>query len=853
MAPAKSPRRVRRGKQKVDDSKTKKEKAEPKAKTLTNENGKENQTGRKANIITTGRPKKDNKKTGKTDKTEESENEETETPKIKRSGRPQKGKPLSGLAAGNEVDGKISKGKDVKSKLNSKPPQTKSGNKTPNRHTRRRGCKIIDSEEDESETEKEHSEHKPIRSSSDEENTESECVSKAVETEADKDSSEEEASDQDIKSGKDAKEGDSKETDNDDTNEEEPVNSEIEQNSEEEPESNEIKADSEEELSDDCKKMAKEPLIAFKKPTPLNLTSHIQSQKKILKSSLLRRNRPDSESTNKESHPVEAEIKIKNPGKNGATKGKPQILQLASKTKASNKKEELKKEDTTNRLKGSKGITDKQPVVCTVKGKNKDHKNKSASREDPNTSESDEEPESNEDQPQDNIKEVTNDKPIDSQSAKASLSVGMVRIASMRLNEKKTKCDKQAAPETTEIEEATTSKSTQHLIPQNKVGTTLDRVSGWIQKNIPRSMHLRWNISAIKEMISIPKWLRSLALKKKNRRAKSKQTLLRHKMALKLAGKSVSSHLNKQEMKTNPQDNLTEIWEDSHFDASSPPQNGEEKINTGDAKYAVVLPRMNQIGKAKDPSVSASTSTESTTLPERKPPKPGARLVLPVKPDLNLLKSFKEINGSSQPTSNGNTKEHDEESRIESKVEKKPIIESTSPLQAAKGKLGNSQINLSKLSISSPLLRGGGGGINAVQKARTLGQAVPSVRTEPRRGDLGPSGNEEEADREVAELMNDGLPLSFELHWAQNQQISSDPQDWLRNENLLPHQTNEKLTKWTVYQDNERTHSIPRDNGRGLWESEDPTQNMLESRLNSTQVSQSAFISYFFTNDIGLD
>lgn len=61
-------------------------------------------------------------------------------------------------------------------------------------------------------------------------------------------------------------------------------------------------------------------------------------------------------------------------------------------------------------------------------------------------------------------------------------------------------------------------------------------------------------------------------------------------------------------------------------------------------------------------------------------------------------------------------------------------------------------------------------------------------------------------------------------------------QDWLRAENLLPHQTVEKLTKWTVYDDGGQALTIPAHNGRGPWESEDPTQEMLESRLVSTQV-----------------
>lgn len=80
-------------------------------------------------------------------------------------------------------------------------------------------------------------------------------------------------------------------------------------------------------------------------------------------------------------------------------------------------------------------------------------------------------------------------------------------------------------------------------------------------------------------------------------------------------------------------------------------------------------------------------------------------------------------------------------------------------------------------------------------------------------------------------------------------------QDWLRAENLLPHQTVEKLTKWTVYDDGGQARTIPAHNGRGPWESEDPTQDMLESRLVSTQVLVVIITKrhyYYYTADIAI-
>ncbi|XP_028332746.1 unconventional myosin-XV [Gouania willdenowi] len=98
---------------------------------------------------------------------------------------------------------------------------------------------------------------------------------------------------------------------------------------------------------------------------------------------------------------------------------------------------------------------------------------------------------------------------------------------------------------------------------------------------------------------------------------------------------------------------------------------------------------------------------------------------------------------------------------------------------------------------------------------------------------------EEDADREVAQLMGEGGMYTISqpgVHWTGNQRMSADPQDWLRPENLLPHQTVEKLSKWTVYDEEGQARNINVQNGSGAWESDDLAQHMLESRLVKTQV-----------------
>lgn len=60
---------------------------------------------------------------------------------------------------------------------------------------------------------------------------------------------------------------------------------------------------------------------------------------------------------------------------------------------------------------------------------------------------------------------------------------------------------------------------------------------------------------------------------------------------------------------------------DSSDEPCSSPQDAEEKADSGDAKYAIVFPRMNKIGKANEATVpSTSTSTGNAGTTEYKPP-----------------------------------------------------------------------------------------------------------------------------------------------------------------------------------------------------------------------------------------
>lgn len=851
MSPAKSANKARGRKQKVEECK--KEKEEPvqtrKGRKIgsdispnTNENvrGKRNDKGKssevqgkKRNICSKGKSNKDEEKNGEIDNNEKSQDEETKSPKIRRKGRQQNGKPLTTKAISSN-GGKVSKGKESDPIL--KPSAVKTASKTHDIRTKRRGRRVMDSEEDESESEKEKSEHSQKMS---EEEEESKSLEETAETEASKESSEEGASDTDNKIVEEENVESKEEMVAGEEEANGAVKSEITVESEEESSNSEEEVESEEQLSDKADDKQEEPPLPSKKPQPLRLASHLQGQKVMLKSKMLLKKDAIAVEKPSENAPASEETEKKKMAlrKTDVLKGKSQILQLASKSKKVNKievnkiEEIQKEEETVSPSKGSKGLLNKQPLMLfTMKGKGKDDKNKNASKVD---------------QSVDEINAETTQKP---KRENLRLGLGMARIASLRYQAKKKKLNEQTATEISETEETVSSKLTERLIAQKKGVTTLHRVSGWIQKKVPQRFNVRRKFAAVTQAIGISRWLPSLVLKKKNSPTKSKKTLLRHKMALKMAGSSIKTNKRvpipenvNTELRTDTQETFSEDPAEPCGEPCSSQQDTEEKANSGDAKYAIVFPRINKIGKGEDTVAPASTSTGNGLDPERKPPKPGARLVLPVKPDLSILKSVNRSNATNQPerSSEEQVLERRKGATIDSTI---PTMDKkdASALQAAKGKLVGSQINLTKLAMSKPLLAGGRSIVQSMdgeQRDKKLGQAVPSAKAEPWIDGLGTAFYEDEEDREVAELMGDGLlPSTIELHWAQHQQMCSDPQDWLRSENLPPHQTREKLTKWTVYQDDEHAQTIPIPNGRGPWESEDPAQNMLESRLNSTQV-----------------
>lgn len=375
--------------------------------------------------------------------------------------------------------------------------------------------------------------------------------------------------------------------------------------------------------------------------------------------------------------------------------------------------------------------------------------------------------------------------------------LGKIKMASLRNKANKilAKPDEESSEVGTLDEES--SKGREHLIGRRKSITTLRRVSGWIQKKVPRGFNLKNKLSAWTKAIGISRWLSTRTIKQKQCPKKSKGNILKSRMAMRVASKkSLLSKSNENKM------SKEKTWNVGKAGDGGEGVPTEEK--DGEAKYAVVLPRMNKLGKPKTAEVAqaghgSSTSSSTAGSPGEptttgpKPPKPGAKLVLPVKPDLSLLKSIKNpLSGGLTPGMDVTDKSPHSIGTMEtsSNVEdrnRRPESENQSAvniLQTTRAKLDPSHISLNKISFS-------GGALGPIRAKGREPEREPAVvisrSTAQPCADAKPiteitgvrSLYEEEADREVAQLMGEediyGIGQS-EIHWTGNPRMSGDPQ-----------------------------------------------------------------------------
>lgn len=364
-----------------------------------------------------------------------------------------------------------------------------------------------------------------------------------------------------------------------------------------------------------------------------------------------------------------------------------------------------------------------------------------------------------------------------------------VKMASLRHRAKNILPSEDQETSDGESFEGGSNKLKERFIAQRKGMSTLRRVSGWIQKNVPQGLNLRKKISAWTKAIEISHWLSFRGMKQRQGPKKSRGNIVKQRIAVRVTSK------NSLASKKSVSSSEVKMAKEKTCQKGKAGEIGEGEVPAGEidteARYAVVFPRMNKLGKEKTAKVpqatpgpfSLSSSTGSPGVPsEPKPPKPGARLVLPVKPELSLLKSIKKplpgrlLSGGDvaegNPGSNCN---------LEGSSNRRAAPEyqdGVSVLQAARRKLDPSQISFTKMTLS-------GGKIGSTQamepdQERDAAVGIPRSTSQPF-----PNGEsvskmsgartfyEEEADKEVAKLMGIARP---EVHWAGNPLMSGDPQ-----------------------------------------------------------------------------
>lgn len=389
-----------------------------------------------------------------------------------------------------------------------------------------------------------------------------------------------------------------------------------------------------------------------------------------------------------------------------------------------------------------------------------------------------------------NVKSVIKEKP-------QRLLLNKVRMASLghKAGKRGLKCNEDILE--CDSTEMASSKCMKPVIAQHKKATALRRVSGWIQKKIPQ-LNFRKKFSILTKAIGVSHWLSSRAIKPKHGTRKTKGNLLKHRMAMRVASRTSLTNLKCRNSSEDEGGKDKSNLQGKTKDNAGKVLQGEDKDL--EAKFAVVLPRMNETSKAKtDQKPSSALGSSTSPCPagelsaESKTPKPGAKFVLPVKPDLSLLKSTRKMRREGFMADTDVTKRipesfdaSEDSFKLEGRTKNFTMKnqDGISVLQAARGKLKPSQINLSKLPMGktgngqSQLRRPDTGREEAAGTPRSITKHVPKNDTRAAISAVCPL-YEEETDKEVAQFMGEaGLYMISqpEVHWTGNPRMSGNPQ-----------------------------------------------------------------------------
>ncbi|GCB73602.1 hypothetical protein scyTo_0002682 [Scyliorhinus torazame] len=373
----------------------------------------------------------------------------------------------------------------------------------------------------------------------------------------------------------------------------------------------------------------------------------------------------------------------------------------------------------------------------------------------------------------------------------------------------------------------------------NQRFAAIRRVTGWICRQIPKILKSRSKLVTVTKVIGTTEWLsKTLSVRRKNKHGKPGG--FRRRMAIRFvstAGQVSQKGITNRDLKvggegacrllvvnnTTPSsmDDAEVIAPDdielvpemeangqNKHHQSEDQSEAEEKFNSSDAKYAIVLPRVHRLVKSKA-TVLASCRSERACGGTSQP----YNVAVSAQPDYFYM----DVVGKSQ--SRHSDKLHTLGDITRSNSERKT---SKQPKGAWIWKAKN--IPHSKDRVTSPRL------VNKLlrkdQEKRKItlpdhNPPLPShLRTDPQQQIARAQGTE------YFQEMN-------EIHWAQRGHFNDEHLTWLDSETLLPRLTIENLSKWTMYKEQDITRTSRR---AGVWESEDTVEDILEEEFKYKQV-----------------
>ncbi|KAM4691202.1 myosin XVB [Rhinophrynus dorsalis] len=371
------------------------------------------------------------------------------------------------------------------------------------------------------------------------------------------------------------------------------------------------------------------------------------------------------------------------------------------------------------------------------------------------------------------------------------------------------------------------------------------RVTGWLRRAPQKRSNLKERVASVARTIGITDWLcRTFREKKKNRQCELKRrTAMRILSTSKMVNRlpqappglpsAVNTSGEQEEENIEPNSTNTEgdEVERAQQETYSPAQSVrklsdlsevEEAPGTGDAKYAIVFPRIHHLAKTIKISPAAQRTTHRT----------GQRVVASVQPATSRGHQ-RVISGGEEkenPRNHPNQPENMDPS-FSPQYQSKQITDSRPKMEQVPEEEENnvSTINLPRLRPPRNIKVERTS--TATQGQSTGGTAINDVPVDSSCASS-PEGEEEESEPDLS------FEATTHVHWAQNVPGRDDPTSWLSSETLLPQMTIENLSKWTIYHEIPHTTSVqPVQPPKDRWEAEDSAEDMLQLAIKKKQTS----------------